>query len=203
MRKLILAFLSCLFLVLLSYYCLDQPLAKLIYRYNFSQLSFWKGITYLPNTLVYLSAFVLMVIFVTPKAKRSNNTFQAFIVAMALGNYVSLVLVKLLKFIFGRIGPEYWAAQHFNMQAYGFYPFHGKAALYQDFPSGHSAVMFTILAIIWHFAPQLRAGASFLSLLLMLALILTQSHYLGDCLVGAFLGSFIGYLTCRFLVQQF
>lgn len=109
------------------------------------------------------------------------------------------MLVKLLKIIFGRIGPEYWTAHNFNLQDYGFYWLQGNAINYQDFPSGHTSAMFTMLAIVWSLAPNLRLPGIALSLLVVIALLFTQSHYLADCIAGAFLGSFVGYRTLRFL----
>ena len=187
--------------IILSCSFLDRPLARWVYTHNIQKINFFSWITFIPNTAVYLSVCLVIVIFAMTKINISRlhqEKRSSFIIAIAFSAYLTIVLTKVLKFIFGRIGPKYWVTHNFNLNAYGFYPFHGNQLMYQDFPSGHTAASFAIISIICCVYPKLSIVSIFLGLLIVVSLIFTQSHYFSDCIGGAFLGTMIGLLTARF-----
>lgn len=90
----------------------------------------------------------------------------------------------ILKVVFGRINARVWLSAP---QLYGFHWFHGGGD-FAGFPSGHMAVFTPIaLALAWAFPGQRKLFAAGL-VLLALALLITDYHFLSDVAMGAYLG---------------
>lgn len=194
-------FLCATLVTCLAYLFVDKPLALWIYNHPIQKNTLIVGVTYLPNLFVYLSVATVFGIFICSQltiSKLKQAKLPAVIITIAFSAYLAVVLTKALKFIFGRIGPTHWISQHFNPDSYGFFPFHGYLATYQDFPSGHATTAFAIVSVMYWAYPKFRWAYLLVGLCIIVSLLFTQSHFLADCLAGIVLGSIIGYLTARF-----
>jgi membrane-associated phospholipid phosphatase len=91
---------------------------------------------------------------------------------------------SVLKFVFGRVNARVWlAAPHL----YGLHWFHGGGD-FAGFPSGHMAVFTPIgLALAWAF-PKWRRLFFAALVLLALALLVTDYHFLSDVAAGTYVG---------------
>jgi membrane-associated phospholipid phosphatase len=97
---------------------------------------------------------------------------------------LAFVLKTLLKQLFGRMNTRFWL---FHQGGREFHWFRGEEN-YSGFPSGHMAVFTAFLASAWLFYPRQRPVWLGLMLLLGVALIVTDYHFLSDVLAGAYLG---------------
>lgn len=192
-------------LIFLCYYFLDRPISLWLYSHGLQKERLFSLVTYIPNLMVY-GAIILSALLIFSKRKIYEvlgKKFSSFIIMIAFSTYLSIVFSMIFKYIFGRLGPKYWIMHNLSPSAYGFFLFHGMGPDYRDFPSGHSAVSFAIISVICYRYPKLTPIALMAGFLIIASLLLTQSHYLGDCIGGAFLGSLIGLFTARFFnVEQ-
>jgi membrane-associated phospholipid phosphatase len=97
---------------------------------------------------------------------------------------VAYFLKGLFKYVFGRINTRVWLA---NQVSYDFHWFNGGAD-YSGFPSGHMAVFTAFFAATWFCYPRYRSISIGLTLVLAVALIVTDYHFLSDVIAGAYLG---------------
>lgn len=101
----------------------------------------------------------------------------------------------ILKRIFGRG----WADPTFiRDHLYGFHFLHGETH-WDAFPSGTATVSFAILAVLWILKPRWRAAATAAVVLLSVAVVIGNYHWLSDVIAGWFLGMTIGWGTVALL----
>jgi membrane-associated phospholipid phosphatase len=105
----------------------------------------------------------------------------------------ALAVTTVLKRFVGRSEADpTWIVQH----VYEFRWFHGKPD-YQAFPSGTTALASAAAAVLWLMAPRLRAAVAGAVILIGVALVMINSHWVADIIGGAFLGVSIGWMTVR------
>lgn len=80
----------------------------------------------------------------------------------------------------------------------GFHFLHGETN-WDAFPSGTATIAFAILTVLWIFRPRLRAAGSLLAVLLSIAVVVGNYHWLSDAIAGAFLGVTVGWSTVGLL----
>jgi len=90
----------------------------------------------------------------------------------------------IFKLVFGRINTRVWLE---NRVSDDFHWFHG-GGIYSGFPSGHMTVFTAFFAAIWLIYPRYRPISFGLLLVLAVALIGTDYHFLSDVIAGAYLG---------------
>ncbi len=106
---------------------------------------------------------------------------------------VTLIAVVILKRIFGRSDPvPLWV----HRRVYTFRLLRG-AQRYMAFPSGTTAVSAALLSVFAILLPPMRLTCALLLILVAIALIITNSHWVADCIGGAFLGAFLGWAVVR------
>jgi membrane-associated phospholipid phosphatase len=104
----------------------------------------------------------------------------------------------IFKRIFGRGWPDPTFIQnHF----YGFDLLHG-APRWDSFPSGTAAISAAIAAVLWIATPRWRAMSAAIVVLPCIAVVITNSHWVGDVIAGVFLGVSIGWMTVRLLRSE-
>lgn len=198
LKTILFTFILCVVLVIFSYFFLDRPLAIWFYEHNFQKVDAFQWLVYLPNLFVLISFTLVLFAFLFFSFKQLSKKFLKIIFAIGVSLYASLVLIKVLKIFFGRMGPQIWISHHFANTAYGFHWFRGLHKSLQDFPSGHSAAAFAVVSVLWIGYPKIRWLVLFVGSVILISLISTNNHYLGDCLAGAYLGALIGVLACYF-----
>ena len=99
----------------------------------------------------------------------------------------------IFKRIFGRASADpAYVQNHFH----GFHFLHGGFP-WDAFPSGTATVSAAIASVLWIVAPRWRAIGVLLVLLLCIAVVVTNYHWVGDVIAGVFLGTSIGWMTVR------
>jgi membrane-associated phospholipid phosphatase len=112
----------------------------------------------------------------------SKRTHFSLLAGIAIT--VAYFLKWIFKLVFGRINTRFWLE---NSVSDSFHWFHGGGD-YSGFPSGHMTVFSAFFATVWLFYPRYRSLSVGLALVLAVALIVTDYHFLSDVIAGAYLG---------------
>ena len=125
------------------------------------------------------------------------------LISVCLAILVSEAIKEQLKILFGRPWPQSWTSgtpSWIGNHAYGFQPLHGGSG-WESFPSGHTAQVAAIAAVIWLRLPRIRWLGVAMALAVAFALWASNYHFVGDILAGALLGTLCGIgvvaVVCR------
>jgi membrane-associated phospholipid phosphatase len=99
----------------------------------------------------------------------------------------------IFKRIFGRAGPD---PAYIHDHLYGFHLLHGGPH-WESFPSGTAAISAAIASVLWIVLPRWRAGGAVIVVLLCVAVVITNYHWVADVIAGVFLGTSIGWMTVQ------
>lgn len=199
-RHFLLWFAITLVAYVLCFAFIDKPIAQFFWQYHHQhwmqvvgRVSTWFAGSHLAVLgLVFLILGVLMKILDNPKAGRVGF-FGLSIVAAMLITFV-------IKVLLGRYRP----IEYFTHQLYGLHGMGLHHAL-QSTPSGHATGMFAIasaLALLWRNLTW-RLFWFALAIVITASRVILAAHYLGDVLVGAYIGITMPLLINRwFQVQQ-
>jgi|SRR5579863_2450975 membrane-associated phospholipid phosphatase len=97
------------------------------------------------------------------------------------------------KHIFGRGWPD---PTYLHDHLYGFRLLHG-APHWDSFPSGTATISSAIASVLWIVHPRWRALTLLAVVLLSVAVVITNYHWVSDVIAGVFLGATIGWSTIR------
>lgn len=182
---------SILFIVailFLSYQYLDIPIVKYINSSGYVNNIVFHILVYIPNivTLIILIPTLYIILL-----KSSNKLSKIHMLLLNLFNsgIISSVVNNIVRYAIGRMDIKYGLVNNFAEQAYGFVPFSGFSGL----PSGHSVLISVICTTMALFYPKQLLIWMFICLVVVISLLLTNSHYLTDCLTGIV----IGYIVAR------
>ena len=99
----------------------------------------------------------------------------------------------IFKHVFGRAGPD---PAYIQNRVYEFRLLHGGPH-WGSFPSGTAAISAAIASVVWIEMPRWRGTSAVIVALLCVAVVITNYHWVGDVIAGAFLGTSIGWMTVR------
>jgi membrane-associated phospholipid phosphatase len=111
----------------------------------------------------------------------------------------SYIVKSFLKYAFGRINTREWLHAP---QEYGFHWFSGVEN-HSGFPSGHMLVVTAMVAVAWRFHPRYRPACLGLLMMLALAMITTNYHFVSDVIAGAYVGLVVEACTCRLVGRKY
>ncbi len=111
---------------------------------------------------------------------------------------LSYLLKSFFKYVFGRTSTRFWLE---HQAGDAFHWFHGGGD-YAGFPSGHMAVFTAFFAAVWIYYPRYRSISIGSLLILAMALIATDYHFLSDVIAGAYLGLVVTCLTWVFFKRH-
>ena len=196
----------------LSILFVDKPLALWIHKVGFDQFISLRYITEMPQYWLSIICITVMLIFPTAQQldiKVDRDTLKHFkffktsnliYSVIKILYFVCIVLLALwlktkLKIFFGREWPLHWGGSHGGLIPDGIYQFNIlKSNNWQgSFPSGH-ATFAAIAGFIMYLLYQ-RAKYVWLALamLLILAILALNYHFVGDCIAGTALGGLFAY----------
>ncbi len=167
---------------------LDQP-ANIITRLGLADVYFWIG------SIGFIFCFIIeKYLFYTLKLEKTNlssilkwKTNFKFMFYTFL--YSGIILV-VLKMIFGRCRP--YNSPTFD--ALLFKPF-TLDWNFQSYPSGHTQVSFTMACFMSYLWPKFTTLFFTIAVLIASTRIILQYHYLGDTLIGSYIGILGFYLS--------
>ncbi|HEX9079728.1 MAG TPA: phosphatase PAP2 family protein [Desulfuromonadaceae bacterium] len=175
---------------LATYFCighLDIPVALLVRSCLSGYRSWSRHTSSIPDALLTLVVLVTVGAYSCYRYRMSRGSLDLATVTskmLAVAAPLSFLAKAVLKYVFGRINTREWLlAPH----EYGFHWFNGTDR-YSGFPSGHMAVLTALIAVLWRLHPRYRPACLALLLLLGLALIATNYHFVSDVIAGTYLG---------------
>lgn len=190
---------------LATYYCinhLDIAVAEFVRRYLYASKG-WRHLTLsIPDALFIVVACVTAASYSGFRYRATHYGIDARAVmckTLAVIAPVSYVVKSFLKYVFGRINTREWLHAP---QEYGFHWFSG-AAYHSGFPSGHMLVVTALVAAVWRFQPRYRPACLGLLLILALAMIATNYHFVSDVIAGAYAGLVIEECTHRLMWRKY
>ncbi len=193
-----------LLLVAVCYYLVDRPVSWFVHSHG----QFMRGfLRWPPLVSDWLKACappaILLVILWW--LWRPGGRLQTVLLAISAGLIATTILKQLLKWGCGRYWPQTWSYKNPSLIGsgdYGFHPFHYGAA-YESFPSGHAAVICSVLSILWLTYPRWRWWYAIIAGVVCVALVGMNYHFVGDVVAGVMLGSITGvYMARLFRLQR-
>ncbi len=181
--------LSALLLVLICVNFLDIPLAETIARIMGRNFLHSQVISNLPDLLLgvtVLSTFACWAGYFL--LARRNAPMATRFMASGISIPLAFAAKSILKWIFGRTDTRTWLTGTPD----SFHWFQGGRN-FEGFPSGHMLVFTPIFLLLLEVFPKLRLPILGAWLALGAALLLTEYHFPGDVLAGAFIGILLDY----------
>ncbi|HTI00194.1 MAG TPA: phosphatase PAP2 family protein [Acidisoma sp.] len=188
------AILSCLLLVLFSYFFLDRPVAFLMHRLFHRSLFFVPLIGPAQLALSLAPPALAVATIAGGMGWRPDRRGWTGIIC-ALAVTIAIAFKNELKYLFGRVWPETWTNKNPSLihdGVYGFFPMHGGDG-WASFPSGHTAAIGAVAGVLWWRAPELRWLWALLILMTAVGLLGGNYHFLADIIAGGYLGFGIGW----------
>ena len=126
----------------------------------------------------------------------ARRPFSKLDLVCLLGD-ASLLLMRYandeLKYVFARTYPKWGSPSFLHDGAYRFdFLRHGHD--YLSFPSGHTAAVCALLAVLWVFYPRFKALYALTAIGVAVVLVATNYHFLSDVIAGGFVGASGGTL---------
>lgn len=178
-----------LILVVLSVQFWDLPLASWIATYPPHYVRHLKN-SEIPDLLL-VSVILLtalswtMYLYLVHRNIRDRRTL--FFRVLGTTMPLAFVAKEVLKWIFGRINTRTWL-KHPDMN--GFHWFDGSEH-FHGFPSGHMLVFTPLILALWQLFPRYRLYYGIAYSCLVIALLATEYHFLGDIIAGAYIGAIV------------
>lgn len=175
---------------------IDKPLALFIHAQGVDQ---WRMLSYITEDGIaplMLFCFLIFGIFSSDKSFWRRIVFIAYAIALF---YLATWIREELGMIFARSWPKVWSGSgiYGGLVSDGQFGFHffQSAAWKGSFPSGHSVKTSYICCMMFLIYPQFKYRYLWwLPLIAMvIALVLQNFHYLGDCFAGIALGVLVAY----------
>lgn len=173
-----------LLLAVISILFLDIKIAMFVE--NNASSSFIKIFTYITNIADYLFyVAIIAMIVVLIKNRKNNDVFKKKLnitKSYLLATVNLYILVRLLKFLFGRARPYFYLSNNLT-DSFTFLKFNND---YNSFPSGHTATAcaFAFFLITFFNLKKSKTFVIILALLISSSRIILNMHYLSDVIFG-------------------
>jgi membrane-associated phospholipid phosphatase len=177
---------------------LDRPIAQAVM--GLLQLSpvLCRATANIPDLLLVLvcigtAAMWTVYFFLTKRGV--DNELTRFLRLAATSVPVAHALKSILQFAFGRINTRAWLRVSGPID-FRFFQGTGERG---GFPSGHMTVFTAFFAALWCCYPRYRLLSASLLLILGVALIATDYHFVSDVIAGAYAGLLVTVVSRRYL----
>ena len=179
-----------------AYAWFDRPIAFFMHK-ELEQPALLAQLPRISEWLVGAASVVFVLLGLRGLSGRPLSRLEAVILVCGLSIIVSAALKNELKFMFGRTWPETWIGNNPSLirdGVYGFFFFHGGRG-YESFPSGHTAAVCSAMSVLWLCYPRWRALYAVVVGLVVVGLLGSDFHFLGDIVAGGFVGASTGWLA--------
>jgi membrane-associated phospholipid phosphatase len=179
-----------------SYAWFDRPIAFFMHR-ELGQPVLLSQLPRISEWLVVAASGVFVLLGLRGLTGRPLSRLEAVILLCGLSIIASAAIKSELKFVFGRTWPETWTNNNASLirdGVYGFNFFH-RGRAYESFPSGHTAAVCSAMSVLWLCYPRWRALYAIVVAAVVIGLIGSDFHFLGDIVAGAFVGASTGWIA--------
>lgn len=170
---------------------LDHPIALLVRRVAVQKQVLSQNLPDLLLSAVLVVTMLLWGCYHYRNYRGIDDTMTRFFRLAAWTVPWAYVLKSVLKPLFGRVNTRYWLDHQSEPD---FIWFRG-GDWHNGFPSGHMAVFTAFMVSVWLFYPRLRPVCLVFMIVLGVALIATNYHFLSDVLAGALLGVLVNMMV--------
>jgi len=188
----------CIAAVLVCYFLVDRQVAFFVYHHHINNIKIFRWLTYLPPEVQNWSPLVLTVLMVR-RAWGPFARWQKVLLVACLSLIMADEFRMSLGDVFGRYWPETWSHDNPSLigtGTYGFHPFQRGDDI-GSFPSGHAARIFGF-AMVWLIAiPSSRFICAVLCAPMLVSLVATNYHFVGDVIAGSVLGAIVATYAAR------
>ena len=192
-------FLAVVLATVVSIKYLDAEIAVRVMHFIQSIYLLKKVTNHIPDLLLHfvIIATILMWAVYFYRLQKNKYDVETKFLQLAATVLPAAYLAKtLLKFIFGRTSPRTWYAYSHHST------FHWFKYWSSSFPSGHMVVFAAFGAAILIYYPQYQRWVLTFLVLLGLALVGTDYHFLSDVIAGAYLGIVTAYFVWYILEKM-
>ena len=172
--------------ILFSIRFLDEGIAVRVMHFIKSIRSIHKATEHIPDILpdiVAVGTFLMWLIYFYRLYKKFDDAKTHFLLLAAVTLPVSYIIKAYFQYMFGRTTVRAWLLHHRPLI---FKWFNGLGG--GSFPSGHMTVFAAFGAAVLLFFPKFRKPVIIFLIVLGVALIGTDYHFLSDVIAGAYLG---------------
>ena len=184
--------LSLLIFSILSIFVFDNIIA--IFINNNISTNIHNIIEYITHIASFCGIAIINILLLLYYIYKKDNNKRNIILYGILVQLLTSGIIQILKFIFGRTRPYHYIAQNIISNSFTFFNFEYN---FVSFPSGHSAGIFALVAILFY----LTKNTLYKKLLLLFAILIASTriilnvHFLSDVIFG----STIGFLISNYL----
>jgi membrane-associated phospholipid phosphatase len=185
-------------LTIISYLYLDTEIVRFVNRILSSNEQLWQITSNIPDLLQQIVLLITVFSWIGYFILRRRGVYghlTDFLLTCGVVMPLAFIAKEVLQYVFGRPNPHAWLLVHSPPR---FYWFRGYGA----FPSGHMTVFTALLITFSHHYPRYRSAGIGLLIVLALALIFTDYHFLSDVLAGAVVGSLLAFSANKILRKQ-
>jgi len=179
--------------VVACYYFVDRPLAMWLHAHVPVPRDSLRWAATASDWFRDAAAAAILLVVLWRLAKRGGR-LQTTLLAVSASLVAATILKLLLKWAFGRTWPDAWGNGRPSLIGNGAYGFHpvGLSPHFGALPSGHAAMTFAVITVLWVAYPRWRwlwaaAGGG-----LCAALVGLNFHFVGDVIAGGLLGWLTG-----------
>ena len=179
------------FIIIVSIQFLDTEIAVRVMRFLKSIRTLHKATEDIPDLLPYLVGFgtaSMWIIYFYRSHEKIIDVKMQFLKLAATVLPVAYLLKMLFQFVFGRTHTRLWLTSNVPLKFNWFHEI-GSGC----FPSGHMTVFTAFGTAVWIYYPKYRRPVLITIVLLAIALIATDYHFLSDIIAGSYLGFLITY----------
>jgi len=185
--------------VAVCYVWLDWRIASWVHehRTSYRTRDFLAPLTHIPDPLIPLGAAAFFILGLRAIAGRALHKPYDVIVACGVSVVMCEQIKNGFKWFFGRPWPETWThnnSSYIGNQDYAFHWFHGGGE-FSSFPSGHTAATLSVLSVLWICYPRFRIVYAVIGFAVVVGLVGSNFHFLGDTVAGGFVGATVGWMT--------
>jgi membrane-associated phospholipid phosphatase len=194
-RNWTLGFIGTAIMVAVSYVWLDRPIALFVHA-RLQGYDLFEKVAYIPDALIPIGVIALIAVTLRGLTGRPLSRFMTVLVVSGISLAIAVMVKDQLKFAFGRTWPETWLRNNPSFirdGVFGFFPFHGGVG-YSAFPSGHTAVICTVMTVLWLCYPRFRPLWALAMAAVAIGLVGANFHFLSDVIAGAFIGISAGWI---------
>lgn len=199
--KIIVPFVVCALLVVLSYFFVDRPVAWAVYNHDIrTRFPFLQSVSYTEPILVFL-AVLSFLYFLIKYISFKVAAFDEILLRASISCAVSSFVVDFfLKSFVHRAWIDTWVGNNLSLisnNVYGFTISEGYEKAYASFPSGHTAVALSVITVFWFCYPKGRPVYFLFVFYVVIGLIGMDYHFVSDVIAGGFIGGYVGAWASR------
>lgn len=178
--------------IVICYLFIDLPVARFCHALSQDTRNVFEWITKAGVSTGYLVASCGLFIFFRWIRVNRLHADRALLFFSSIA--VSGIVANIIKFLVGRLRPKMF----FEKGLYGFEPFH-IGYEFNSMPSGHATTVFAIATTCSIFWPKYRIPLFLFAAIVAISRLVLTSHYLGDVLAGAFIGTMTAIVMKRYI----